>query len=279
MTKEASAHASVLIAMLMAAGCERPTEPPAAKTPAPPPVSAPTLPVPTPKALNRAELIAALDRAASDHAAGAASNLGIAGRSVVLRLPFGCGGPEPADAAPADGLARWTWTPDRSAIRLSVTSADWTRSPLVLSPGAEPAWDRVDGFWIARPWLSAEACPAIAPTAEATAEPGERPGAAPMTAGVAVILSTEGSRLGRRDARGGYSFLIRGADNKPPETSLQGYRLVLEGRVGAFADGQPVRCTAGGPDVRPVCVAAVQLDVVAFEDAKGGRLSEWRPQG
>ena len=33
---------------------------------------------------------------------------------------------------------------------------------------------------------------------------------------------------------------------------------------------------AGGPDQRPVCIGAVRLDRVAFEDASGKLLSEWR---
>ena len=52
---------------------------------------------------------------------------------------------------------------------------------------------------------------------------------------------------------------------------------MLEGRLGAFPDGRTIRCHAEGPDQRPVCVAAVQLDRVAFEDgASGATLSEWR---
>ena len=46
--------------------------------------------------------------------------------------------------------------------------------------------------------------------------------------------------------------------------------------MAAFADGRAVRCRAAGPDQRPICIGAVQLDRVAFEDAQGAVLSEWR---
>ena len=64
---------------------------------------------------------------------------------------------------------------------------------------------------------------------------------------------------------------------QPPPAPTGGYRLILEGRMSAFADGRAIRCRASSPDQRPVCIGAVQLDRVAFEDAGGAVLSEWRP--
>lgn len=282
MTKRASA--SLLLALAMAApllaSCDRAETPPPAKAPAAT-APVPTAPVVTaPKALSRGDLAMALERAASDYAAGASADPGIAGRSFVIRLPFGCGGPNPPAGPQGDGKAHWSWSRDRAGINLAVTPADWGRSPLVTDAGAEPTWDGVDGFWIVRPWLTADTCPTVAapPPSQLDADaPVPQAAPSPMTAGLAVIHSAEGSRLGRRDARGGYSYVIRKSDDKPLETPTQGYRLVLEGRIGAFPDGRPIRCTAESPDRRPVCIAAVQLDVVAFEDATSARLSEWRP--
>lgn len=252
----------------------------AGSTPSPPPVSAPA-------ALTRADMVGALDRAASAFAAGdIASDGSIAGRTFLIRLPFGCAGPAPEGAKPPAGVADWAWSPDRATIRLTATPADWTRSPLVVPPGAEPAWDAVEGFWIARPWLASEACPAAndpaAPPAAAevaadASEPLPPPVApSPMTAGLAAIHDVDGSRLGRRDGRA-YTFVARGKGDVPPTPPADGYRLVLAGRVGAFPDGRAVRCVSDGPERRPTCIAAVELDVVAFEDAAGNRLSEWRP--
>lgn len=275
MTNEASRHWAVLALLLGLAGCERAEAPaaPAAKAPAPPPVIA----VPPPSALARADLLAALDKAAAEPAPAGPIQPGLVGRTFVLRLPFGCYGGKD-DGAGRDGLASATWSKDRSSLRLSVKPADWAKSPLVLAAEAEPAWDGVDGYWIARPWLTAESCPTAAP---APADPDMETSAAPppvpspMTAGLAVILKAEGSRLGRRSDA--YSFVVRGADGQPPQVPAGGYRLVLEGRVDGFPDGSSVRCLTESPDRRPVCVAAVQLDVIAFEDAAGVRLSEWRP--
>ena len=70
--------------------------------------------------------------------------------------------------------------------------------------------------------------------------------------------------------------MVRGDADRPAAIPDRGYRLVLEGRMGAFADGRAVRCRAAGPDQRPICIGAAQLDRVAFEDAQGAVLSEWR---
>ena len=61
------------------------------------------------------------------------------------------------------------------------------------------------------------------------------------------------------------------------ESTAKGYRLVLEGRFAAFPDGRSIHCRAETPDQRPLCIAAAQLDRVAFEDADTGSvISEWR---
>lgn len=269
---------AVAMAGAVLAGCERAEAPPAPVAKAPTP--APAAVVTAPSALTRAEILAALNSAAANPMGGLAEQTGLTGRTFVLRLPFGCAGPREAGAVGIEGLASATWAKDRASLRLSVTPADWARSPVVLAPGSEPAWDGVNGFWIARPWLASDRCPAAPeapadPEVETSAAP--RPAASPMTAGLAAILTSEGSRLGRRDTRDAYSFVVRGSDGRPPEPATSGYRLVLEGRIGSFPDGAAIRCLSESPDRRPVCVTAVQLDVIAFEDAEGVRLSEWRP--
>lgn len=279
----------LIIAALGLAQCDRDrAEPNPAPTPPPAPIAAPT-------ELSRAQMIAALAKAASAFAAGAdpSAASGLAGRTFRIRLPFGCSGPASGAEALTDGLAGWTWAEDRDSLTLSVRAVDWSESPLVTPQGATPDWDGVRGFWIARPWLSQEACPApverlvpvdtpapdTAPdTSEDEADPVTPPPspASPQTMGLAVIHAASGSRLGRRDGEA-YRFVVRGTDDAPPIPPMAGYRLVLGGRVGAFPDGRAVRCTSQTADQRPVCVVAVELDVVAFEDAAGARLSEWRP--
>ncbi|MFJ6025469.1 hypothetical protein ACIQC9_12835 [Brevundimonas sp. NPDC092305] len=282
-------------ASLAAAGCERETAPQTPSAPTPAPAPSPVAPT----ALSRTELVAALALAASAHAAGAsdAAAPALAGRPFSLRLPFGCFGPVGAGASPTavalagDGLASWRWSEDRRSQILSLRPVDWTRSSL-LGVSGDPMWDRADGYWIARPWLASDDCPAASPstTSSPTVESGNQgasppieaqigaPNAAasPFTAGLAAIQTAEGSRLGRR-AGEPYSFTVRGIDKTPPAAPTAGYRLVLEGRIGTFPDGKAVRCSATNPNRRPTCIVAVALDSIRFETAAGARLSEWRP--
>lgn len=241
------------------------TEPAAA--PAPPATPSP------PPVLSRADLIQAAEAAASAYAAGSGPNRdSLSGRRFAVRQAFGCQGAAPAAAedAAGDGLARWSWGPERKTLRLSLTPGDWTQSALIS--GGAPDWEAVEGFWLNRPWLRAEGCPAAQgdPLASGPAAPS------PQTVGLAAVHEQDSSRLGRRNGRA-YSFVVRGEGDQPAVAPTGGYRLVLEGRLTAFADGRAFQCRATSPDQRPVCVAAAQIDRVAFEDATGAVLSEWRP--
>ena len=136
---------------------------------------------------------------------------------------------------------------------------------------AGKVWESVEGYWIDRPWLKTEACPAT-PQAGAgfTALPS------PQTMGIASVFTPDESRLSQRKGRP-YNFTVRGSGDVLPLPPAQGYRLVLEGRIAAFPDGRAVNCRSEGPDQRPVCVVAVQLDRVAFEDGgTGAEISQWR---
>jgi len=283
MTTRRASTAVALALIATAAGlaqCDR-VEPPAADAPAPAPRSPQTT-------LSRADIVAALAHAGSNRAD---ADPMIAGRTFEVKLPFGCDGPD-ASATGAAGLARWAWSPDRASIRLTLTPDDLTRSPLVVRPGQTPAWDSVEGYWIARPWLADDICPPTPAATAAAVEPGGQgatsnapaveilrpftPPPSPQTSGMAVVRGTEASRLGRR-AGEAYSFVVRSSGDRPPGAPVGGYRLILAGRISAFPDGRAIRCTSESPDRRPVCLAAVELDRVAFEDASGARLSEWRP--
>lgn len=229
--------------------------------------------VATPPVLTRTDLLQAMDTAASAYASGQAPDKGgLAGRRFLVRQAFGCGGPSPARAedAPGDGLAHWSWGADRKTAQLRVTPGDWTESPLVA--GADAKWEQAEGFWLDRPWLRTEACPAARgdPLASGPASPS------PQSVGLVAVFEEGSSRVGRRNGRA-YSFAVRGEGDQPPLAPTGGYRLVLEGRFTAFSDGRAIRCRAASPDQRPVCVAAAQIDRVAFEDAAGAVLSEWRP--
>ncbi|WBT07203.1 hypothetical protein PFY01_05820 [Brevundimonas vesicularis] len=233
----------------------------------PQPAPAPAQKSETPPVLDRAGLLQAMDIAASAFAAGReVGGASLAGRRFVVRQAFGCGEPGDAAEAAADGLATVAWAKDSQSLKVSLAPADWLRSGLIAND--DSSLEASEGFWLARPWLRTEACPAIAPGASASSQ------ASPQTAGLAAIFKPNGARTGRRNGRA-YEFTLRGEDGQPPAPSAQGYRLVLEGRMTTFADGRAIHCRAA-PDQRPVCIGAVQLDRVAFEDANGQMLSEWR---
>lgn len=264
--------ASMILISSVVGGCQReaamPAAEPAPATPTPPPMA------PTPVvALDRAGLIAAMDAAASAYASGVESDQApLVGRRFVVRQAFGCGGEASRDpeARVEEGLATASRSADGQNLRISLTPGNWTESPLIDAE-AEQNWEAVEGVWLNRPWLRSGACPRLPPSdgGDGPADPS------PQSMGLASVFEAEGSRLGRRNGRA-YEYTVRGVDDQPAVAPAQGYRLVLEGRVSAFSKGPSIRCRASGPDQRPICIAAVQIDRVAFEDAAGAVLSDWR---
>ena len=259
---------------LVTAACQRDAEPPAAPAePAEPVVQTPP-PVIRDTALDRRTLLEAVAQAAAGYAAGATATGQdpLVGRQFDIRLAFGCEGAEalPADGA-GDGLARWSWGPERETVRLSLTPGDWSGSALIAGAG-EARWEAVEGFWVTRPWMTADGCPSLRGDPLASGPVSS----SPQTVGLAAVFETGGSRLGRRNGRA-YTHAIRQAGDAPLVALDAGYRVRLQGRIVAFPDGRAIRCRAANPNQRPVCVAAVQLDRVAFETPTGESLSEWRP--
>lgn len=258
---------------LLLSQCDRPDTPPIEAEPVAEPPPAPVIPAPA--ALTRAELLAAVSRAASAYASGepAAGPDPLVGRPFAIRLPFGCGGPQPAASDGAgDGLAQATWGPERRTIQLSLTPGDWMSTALVSTTAGGSDWEAVEGFWVARPWLGAETCSGV------RADPLQSGQGAPspQTVGLAAVFKADESRVGRRNGRA-YAFTVRAEGDAPLTAPANGFRAVVEGRLAAFPGGQAIRCRASGPDQRPVCIAAIQLDRVAFTTAAGEVLSEWRP--
>ena len=226
-------------------------------------------------ALTRGDLVDASRQAASAYVEGKRASEAdpLVGRSFAVRIAFGCNGPISSEALKSqrDGLAGWSWGRDKKTIHISMTPGDWAGSALLAGTGAADKWEAVEGVWIPRPWLAAESCPAI------QADPLQTDvlSASPQTVGLAAVFEAGSSRIGRRNGRA-YEVTIsaRGDESmKPPEG---GYWMVLQGRVTSFPSGRAIECRAPGPDQRPICIVAVQLDRAAYEDAAGGSLSEWR---
>lgn len=255
----------------MTVGAEKPVLP----TPASISTRTPTM-TEVPPNLGREALMTAVAQEASAYARGVPPPGEVdrlVGRSFAIRVPFGCSGAsaDSGDSRDRDGQPGWSWGPDRDTIRISMTPGDWTTSPLIASGPTPVTWEAVEGFWIPRPWLVTDECPKIArdPLQPATAPSRQ-------TLGIAAVFEAGGSRIGRRNRRA-YTHTVRAERDAPLNAPVEGYRMLLAGRIVAFPNGRAIRCRAAGPDDRPVCIIAITLDRVAFEDAEGETLSEWRP--
>lgn len=234
----------------------------------------PMVPAPRP-VLTRADLIRAAADAASLYAEGTAPTAKdpLVGRNFAVRISFGCGGPATSqEREDHDGTPAWRRGPDRKTIELRMTPSDWTGSALLADAGASETWEAVEGFWLPRPWLMSETCPSVRTDPLQTSAPAR----SPQTIGLAAVFEAGGSRVGRRNGRA-YSHVVRAEGDTPLEAPAKGYRMLLEGRIAAFPSERAFECRASGPDQRPVCIAAIQLDRVTYEDAAGSTLSEWRP--
>lgn len=284
------AGASFLDARRPTAAPVAPAEPPPVR---PAPVDVP--PPPTVRTVSRREFVEAARRAAAAFVGGTAvpASESLVGRRFTLRLPFACQA-TPAASDPAT-LSR---DPQSGALRISVRALDWTSmfqpseaaAPEVGGPPAagvpDPSPDDVEvrGFWVRRPWLDGESCPPAAATpvlvddaVEAGSEPAA-PAAAPTaareTVGLAVFRSERGSRAGRA-SDGVYEATVQQREGAPT-VAAGDLRVVLAGRVTGFADRGAFRCRTTSPDERPVCIARVELDSIAVENARtGATLATW----
>ena len=219
----------------------------------------------------RADLIALAAAAADAAAAGRDGGPKIAradGRRFEMRLPFGCNGQA---AENSDAAMRWRYDAKAGALRISVDPVVWTAQdwwPADAANGVEA----VEGFWIARPWTSNEACPAGGDRpAAAGPEPVTLPG---QTLALGQVFLTEGARGGRRDGKP-YEAVVRIQESELK--AEEGFRLRISGRIVRMGGIGPVRCRQpAGPEQRPICLVSVVMDEVAVENpATGETLATW----
>jgi hypothetical protein len=247
-------------------------------------VPQPPAPVPT---LDRAGLLGAIAAAAATHSAGTDDTpvqRKLAGRRFTLRMPFACPGIESAAGDPFALTVR----PDGRSYEIRAEPSVSAAEVGIAVANGEPAGtvEAIEGFWIERPWLLAGTCPppqvetdaATAPRPPAEAE--ERPVRAPLgpspeperTAGIVQIITDADSRVGLRSGRD-YRVVVRLAEG---EARPAGLVLLVEGRLRAWPGGKVVRCIGRGVAARPACVAAADVDRVAFVRIDNGEvLSEW----
>lgn len=259
-----SGLSAVALTVLLAA-CSRPAPPePAAPEASPAPPSAPAAVIPAPPPpLGRAALLDAVALAADAASAGRPypeAAAALAGRSFRLKLPFGCTGASTGEA----GLG-YEWNPEGRILKLSAAPETWSDTALRTQIGDE-ATESLEGFWLRRPWLRTEDCPAAVPGDDLSGPP------APETLGLVSVFGRDDSRIQKRSRRP-YEITRKLKEGEAP--SPNGYRLVLEGRVGGGEDQPPVICRSNGPDRPPLCFVRVNVDRVAFETPAGDQLAEW----
>ncbi|HYE46919.1 MAG TPA: hypothetical protein VEA44_14245 [Caulobacter sp.] len=232
--------------------------------PASPPVPAPA-PAPAQDAqprLGRAELLDLAAAAASAQAAGQAppDQAAMVGRPFELRIAFACGAP---DLTVSRDLSR-------GSLKLTARPQDWTASAVVRTL-APASFERVEGFWIPRPWIRGEDCAAVSPPLRTAAmavdrlvagpEAASAPGPEPGTVGLASFFEPGASRVFQRGGKPYESVQkIEGAVQAAPGDPS----LVIRGRIAEAVKGRPVVCHAPVPDRRPVCLIAVEVERVAF---------------
>jgi hypothetical protein len=229
--------------------------------------------------LSRADLIA-IARTATDGFAGGGSDnpamLAFEGRRFQLRLPFGCAGP----SAEEEESLRWRYDEETGTLRANATPVAWAPADW-LAPEARAAVERMEGFWIERPWTSSEACPpqpSVTPGRPAATPAASAPVPAPETLGLAMFAFANASRVGRRP---GEAFaLVRKVAPEDLDLS-RGLRLRLTGRIASAPGAGPVLCRAlAGANRRPTCLIGVVLEEVAVENgASGETLATWTISG
>ena len=243
--------------------------------------------------VDRAALLVATMRAASAAALGqddAEAQRALSGRPFEVRIRFGC----PGDAFQEGGNQSFEVSFDEEKRTLRVRAApDLSLDDPRVAAVASGAAEAVEGFWLRRPWLLADGCPALPPVPEPappTAEPDDAPepaappGKAPdapavtpqrsaQPIGIAQFFTSSDARTGRRDERAYEATKVLGANEQP---SAQGYNLVLTGRLRQLPGRKVISCGTGAPDQAPGCLISAEFDRVWIEHpATKSVLADW----
>ena len=264
------------------AGC-RPAPSPTAEESARDELEQPTpLPV-VERSINRERLLAAVARAASAYAAGAdisEADRALDGKRFEVRLRFGCG-----QGASNEDATGWTIDPTSQTLRLKAVPDLSFDDRLVRTLAGLEGVEAVEGFWLKRPWLLTDACPAPKvfgakphsqknqsadpPTEEASVRIAPQ---APRV-GIAQFFTATHSRTRRRSSRP-YEAVKPLAQGS--ELGAAGFNLVLSGRLTAGPAGRVVACGSAIFDSWPDCVIFADIDKVWMERPETHEvIAEW----
>jgi len=233
-----------------------------------PPTPAPPLIAPP---LGQKDIVAAASQAAEAYAAGqpyGAANRDLIGKRFEVVLPFGCAGP---NAAPSTEPAYWDFDLVKKTITVAAQPQVWTGqswTAAIVGPGK---FERLEGFWIPRPWLATPSCPA--PRAP---EPGDlTPSPTAPSVGLMQIFGPETARTGQNGSRP-YRAVLKASDEELT-TARREFRLTLSGRVSGFSSGDAVRCHSVSINTQPTCMVAVTIDQLELSDPVDSKqLAVWR---
>ncbi|MGA0603804.1 hypothetical protein ACO2Q3_24065 [Caulobacter sp. KR2-114] len=263
---------ALIVALMVVASVV--TRRPPRTEPPPSPIAtsaAPATSAAAPTVLGRTELIAAANAAAVAYAAGLAPDRGkdpLVGRAFRLRIPFGCDGPQ---LGTGSAQAHFELDPTNGAKTLVAQPSEWSGLPIFQGTPDVARAESVEGFWIPRPWMILDTCP---PRRDAPLPATPTPPAS-QTLGLAEFFA-KGSARTQRHASTPYQTVWKPKGEAPGKDAPTSFELVLEGRVDGFADGRALRCWSESADHRPICIFAVSVSRVAFEDAAGHQIAEWR---
>ena len=238
--------------------------------------------------MDRADLLLASARAASATALARddlSEQRRLGGNAFEVRIRFGC---EPTDSRASMSARSFAVRYDSEDGTLRVRAApDLALDKAGLEDLAGHAVEAVEGFWIRRPWLLADGCPAqprppeptsktpndSSPAGAADATTGAALAPAGRRVGVAQFFTEADSRTGRRAERAYEATKILSEGQKP---SSQGYNLVLSGRLRRLPTGRVIACQVQSPDAEPDCIISVQFDRVWIEDPERKQIiAEW----
>jgi len=243
-----------------------------ATVPPPPPVAparvqpvAAQEPAPdTTRLLARGDLIAAATQAADALASGKPvpqTVNDLPARRFSLSLPFGCAGPAGADS-PAP--LRWSYDDAAQALRVHVALIRWQPDEWGLKPEDAGV---PQGFWVTRPWSSAESCPAASANKQAIdTQPVILPGQ------TLAVVNFGSDAAGNQ---GGYDAVVRIARDKLD--MAQGLRARISGRIGHVPGDGAVRCVQpAGIEQQPICAVAAIFDEMTIDNpATGETIATW----
>jgi hypothetical protein len=242
------------------------------------------LPVAEPP-IGRAELLRAVADVASESGLGretAELQSRLEGKRFEVRIRFGCV-MAAQSAISADAPFSVRFDTEQRTLRVRAEPDLTLDDPGVAAFGGEKV-EAVEGFWMYRPWLLTDGCPAAlpqpagpsSPSAQAPSANAAAPPAGPVYSprvGLANFFTSEDSRAGRRNDRA-YEATKVLAENERP--SAQGYNLVLSGRLRTLPGGRVISCRPRSASLPPECVVSATFDRVRIEKpGTNAVLAEW----